>query len=275
LIADMPPPWDGFTPDELRAVTEQIVVSHKPDHGTPGSWQQTTGALHNDTAYGIERERAPGKYDVVHRVPLESVKKREDLARVKDKALCQRLMDLWDRTVGSGQRVRDFAVAGRDQLGVKSVRVTEVVSGVAIEDDRQQPYKVYKTDGNAFMDVYRPADGRWRAETVSRFLANQPNAEPNWKRQHPTAKKIARLHVDDLVALGNGDGRRVYRVVKLSGSTAVLAEHHEAGSLKARDADKSDLFQYVNASPSRLQREGFRRLGVDEVGRVRDPGPGR
>lgn len=275
LIEEMPLPWEGFAPDDLRGPLERLVVSHKPDHGTPGSWQQTTGALHNDTAYGIEERLPDGRYAVVHRVPLDGIKKAADLERVKDNALRTRLLDLWERTVGAGEKPSAFVQAARNEFGVRSVRVVETVSGVAIANSEEQPYKVYKTDGNAFMDIYQTLDGRWRAETITRFRANQPNAEPSWKRDHPAAKKIARLHVDDLVALGKEAERRIYRVVKLSGSTATLAEHHEGGALKARDADKDDLFRYVSGSPSRLQKEGFRRLGVDELGRVSDPGPPR
>ena len=62
LIDKIPLPWDGFTPDVLRPHLDRLVVSHKPDHGTypwmtkdGGGRHQasTSGALHNDTAYGL------------------------------------------------------------------------------------------------------------------------------------------------------------------------------------------------------------------------------
>ena len=57
-----------------------------------------------------------------------------------------------------------------------------------------------------------------------------------------------RLHKDDVVAFGEGEARRLLRVVKFREGQVNLAEVHESGNLKARDADKADPFKYVNAS---------------------------
>jgi CRISPR-associated endonuclease Csn1 len=82
-----------------------------------------------------------------------------------------------------------------------------------------------------------------------------------------------RLHISDMVAFGNGEARRILRVVKMSGSQVVLAEPQEGGSLKARDADKSDLFKYIFASRKTLMDDGARKIWVDPSGRIFDPGP--
>src|SRR5690606_28452206 len=79
LIEEIPLPWDSFTPDELRPHLEKLVVSHKPDHGsfpwmTKGNGKaghtQTSGALHNDTAYGLVGPGKNGNWKVVSRAPL-------------------------------------------------------------------------------------------------------------------------------------------------------------------------------------------------------------
>jgi len=51
-----------------------------------------------------------------------------------------------------------------------------------------------------------------------------------------------------------------------------VAPPQEAGSLKARDADKDDPFRYVYGSPSSLQRWKARQVRIDELGRIHDPG---
>ena len=78
---------------------------------------------------------------------------------------------------------------------------------------------------------------------------------------------------DDLVAVDDGGQRRVLRVVKLSGQKITLADHFEAGALKSRDADKEDPFKYLEKSANVLKSMGLRKVGIDEIGRLTDPGP--
>ena len=92
------------------------------------------------------------------------------------------------------------------------------------------------------------------------------------RRPHPAAKLLMRLHKDDVVAFGMGNARRLLRVVKFREGQVNLAEVHESGNLKARDADKADPFKYVNASISRFAAEGARKVFVDPSGRVFDQG---
>lgn len=108
---------------------------------------------------------------------------------------------------------------------------------------------------------------------IRRFDANQSDFDPMKFRPHPAAKKIARLHIDDMVAVGEGAARRILRIVKMSGQTITMADHFEGGALKARDADKNDIFKYFAPSASKLKELGFRKVGVDEIGRLTDPGP--
>ncbi len=143
------------------------------------------------------------------------------------------------------------------------------------------PYKAFKLDGNHCAEFWRLPTGKHELRVVSRFAAAQ-HAEamrlghsiPD-TRPHPAAKLLMRLHISDVVAFGQGEARRILRVVKMSGSQIVLAEPHEGGSLKARDADKNDPFKYLSASSKRLVEEKARKLWVDPSGRIVDPGPPR
>ncbi|MEI9995874.1 MAG: hypothetical protein WDM91_14855 [Rhizomicrobium sp.] len=58
----------------------------------------------------------------------------------------------------------------------------------------------------------------------------------------------------------------------MSGQTIVLADHNEAGALKARDADKDDPFKYFSKSAGASKDCRLRKVGVDEIGRLTDPG---
>ena len=313
LIDVIPDPWEGFTPDVLRPYLEKVVVSHKPDHGTfpwmaksdgndkkKSGHRQTSGALHNDTAYGLIGKSKNGNWKVVSRAPLSTFNTVEAMDKalldIRDKALREALMFAWrdfQKTYKPDARLSDddraqktnpamaFATHAANKgidlnnttVKVRRVRMTEELDVVIIKDKKGRPYKAYKPDGNAFADLYELPEGKWKAVVIRRFDANQIDFDPAKMRPHPAAKRVARLHIDDMVAVGEGDRRRILRIVKMSGQVITMADHFEAGALKARDADKGDIFKYFAPSASRLKDLGFRKVGVDEIGRLTDPGP--
>jgi CRISPR-associated endonuclease Csn1 len=298
LIEAVPEPWQGFAPEALRPVLETMVISHRPDHGTPGVHGKTSGSLHNDTAYGLVEPGKSGNWKVVSRVPLAAFATPKDMEKafpmIRDKALAKALEAAWiefkktpPQVVADDDRRRKpknpaalFAehvanegidLGGR-KMRVRRVRMVEELNVVPIKDRRTgKPYKAYKPDGNAFADIYELPNGRWQAAVIRRFDANQANFDPVRFRPHPTARKVMRLHIDDLVAIEQGDQRRVLRVVKMSGQTITLADHFEAGALKKRDADKDDPFEYLEKSANTLREMGLRKVGIDELGRLTDP----
>jgi CRISPR-associated endonuclease Csn1 len=310
LIEDIPDPWEGFTPDQLRPHLEGLVVSHKPDHGTfpwmakgngGAGRSQTSGALHNATAYGLIGSGKNGNWKVVSRAPLSGFSTPEVMDKalpdIRDRALREALTAEWtsfqksyrpevddsedkrkkkNPAMAFAEHVATEGVAlnGRT-IKVRRVRMTEELDVVVIKDKKGRPYKAYKPDGNAFADLYELPDGKWKAVVVRRFDANQLDFDPAGLRPHPAARRIARLHIDDIVAVGEGDARRILRIVKMSGQIITMADHFEGGALKARDADKDDIFKYFAPSASKLRDIGFRKVGVDEIGRLTDSGPRR
>ena len=275
----------------------------------PNEQGKTTGSLHNDTAYGFVKDRdgniAPGKtgtWKVVSRAALSSFltpkKMEEALSAVRDRALKAALVAEWERTkeakpmaetVGSGdgeKRKKNPAAVFADHVATKGIqlngrtmivrraRMVEDLAVVPINDRRTgKPYKAHKPDGNAFADLYRLPTGQCTAVVIRRFDANQPDFDPGKFRPHPAAKKLMRLHIDDMVALQDAGRRKILRVVKMSGQTITLAEHHEGGALKERDEDKNDPFKYLARAANTLIGMGLRKVGVDEIGRLTDPGP--
>ena len=310
LIEKIPDPWVGFTPDVLRPHLEKLIVSHKPDHGT-FPWQtkgngraartQTSGALHNDTAYGLVGPGKNGNWQVVSRAPLSAFRTPEAMDKalpdIRDRALREALIAEWTsfqkaykpkadadsddirKKTNPAMAFAQHSAAKGIKLGsrtvkVRRVRMTEELDVVVIKDRKTgKPYKAYKPDGNAFAELYELPNGKWKAVAIRRFDANQSKFDPAKFRPHPAAKKIARLHIDDMVAVGEGAGRRILRIVKMSGQSITMADHFEGGALKARDADKNDIFKYFAPSASKLKELGFRKVGVDEIGRLTDPGP--
>ena len=298
LIDAMPEPWPGFTPEALRPHLERLIVAHKPDHGTPGKKGKTTGALHNDTAYGLIGPGKGGNWKVVSCSALSAYATPEKmdaaLPFVVDAALREALIAEWQayksraslQVSDDADRKKKNAAAqfaeyvakdgvqiGGRKMKVRRVRMIEELAVVPVKDRRTgKPYKAYKPDGNAFAEIYELPNGSWKAAVVRRFDANQPGYNAAQDRPHPAAKKVMRLHIDDMVAINDVGRRRVMRVVKMSGQTIVMADHNEAGPLKARDADKNDSFKYFAKSAGALKELSLRKIGVDEIGRITDPG---
>ena len=104
------------------------------------------------------------------------------------------------------------------------------------------------------------------------FDAHQPNWFSTIRRENPTARKVLRLHRDDMLAVERNGETELLRIVKFSEKQLALAAPHEGGPLKARAADKNDPFNYLYPSPNTLKAWKARQVRIDELGRVLDPG---
>lgn len=268
-------PWETFRLD-VKALVDRTIVRHRPDHfhPKPGS---TTGSLHNETAYGpifdadggLQRDER-GNVLLVETKPLEALDKNK-LATVRDSALRERLHLIWDQVEeesGEGKLAERFAERARQDLGVRRVRVVVRLredSLALIPDKSGKVYKAYKTDGNAYMDVWLLPNGKTTGETVSRFHAHQPGFHSKIKAAHPTAKKLMRLHINDMIAIGEGDERRILRVKELSRQRIISVDHKQGGKAKE--------MTLISKSATRLFQEGLRKISVNVLGNVQDGGP--
>lgn len=283
LVAGIPDPWAGFS-EAVGEAVRTITVSHRPDHGSaskagrPANRDTTAGRLHNETAYGLTGEKdARGLDIVVTRKPLSAFKKPADLDAIRDQDLKQKLKDWTAGREGAAfeQAMRSFGHperGPRSYPGLRRIRVVEPLSVIPIRNRDGRAYKAYKGDSNYRFDVWELKTGRWKDEVVSMFEAHQPGWSSPIRADNPTARKVLSLQQNDVVAIERDGERELMRVVKFSAGSLVLAPPQEAGSLKARDADKDDPFRYVYGSPSSLQRWKARQVRIDELGRIHDPG---
>lgn len=282
MIADNPP-WTSFRDDLQRAVNN-IVVSHKPDHGTvsrKGYEQgkgQTAGRLHNDTAYGLTGETdAKGNAIVVRRKPFMSLEPK-DIPSIRDSELQAELFGAIGGITEKKQLQEALLRFRRSHpkfKGIRRARMIESLSVIPIRDKDGRAYKGYKGDANYRYDVWETLDGKWHSEVVQMFDAHQPGWKSAFHAHNPTAKRVLKLQQNDMVAYEHPiDGYTVSRVVKFNVAGMIyLAAHKESGSLKARDADKIDPFRYFAKSANGLKDVGCRQVRVDTAGYVSDPGP--
>ena len=280
---DFPDPWETFR-SELAEKVERIVVSHKPEHGTEA-------ALHNDTAYGIERLGKPGEPSVVrHKIPLTSVDEKH-LGSLKDanadltildvdKPFLKRIEDALLISNSPKERVENLQTLAA-QSGRRSVVLREVISVIPIYKKGERdsvdgkPYKAYKGDGNYCYEIFEDETGKWDGRIISRFLANSREFKSftrssKYNRETFEGEKLVmRLAPGDTLLM---DGSKtVYRVQKISLGNVTLADANES-NVDARNRDKDDPFKFISISPNPMRAKRVRKIFVDELGQVHDPG---
>ncbi len=274
-------PWEGFRED-LQFHLGRMTVSHKPDHNPAAQ-------LHEDTAYGIvSGPDDNGVYTAHHRVPLSRLKKPADLALIKSENTRQRLEEKL-----SGLQANEFAeaiaVLQEDPKWPNRVRIIRKISGVTVPlsgtaiGSRQRghqirPAKLYKGGSNYCYEIFVGEKGKWDGDLITTFVANQQRYRDFIKnrqvfRNYTFERKplIMRLIRDDLIAIEMKGERQIMRVVQMSEGKIVLAAHYQANT-DARNRDKGNLFRYITKSPGTLRSLHARRVFVDALGRVKDPG---
>jgi CRISPR-associated endonuclease Csn1 len=270
LLEQAPEPWPGFR-TEVAGKIGRVAVSYKPDHGHQGQ-------LHNDTAYGLVDASEQGKQrTVVHRIALEQLQPGDLAAdgkrRIRDDTLRARLA----AAIADAGDFKAGLMRHADQTGLRRLRVLESVSVIPIQDRRdQRPYKAYKGDSNYCVEIWRDYAGRWREHMVTTFDAHQifrchPQRLRNPDRAQNGQSLVMRLCKNDLVAIEQGGQRRLMRVAKFSPGKIYLAEHFEA-NVDSRNRADDDTFAYLQKSAGSLQGLQCRRVFVDYLGRVLDPG---
>lgn len=268
LINDMPDPWNDFR-DQLKARLEKLIVSHKPDHGIGGK-------LHESTAYGLIRD--PSKENgatLVYRKPLVGLNENE-IDRIRDRAL----RDIIKKAIASvqGNKVetaKALAVFG-EKTGIRHLRLTKVESGVKVLRDRKgRPYKGVSPGDIHHVEIFETVNGRWDGEAITVFDANQKSFLPKWRREVADVKLIMIISKGDLICLEGAGSSSVMKVHRLDAKAKglKLALHTESGSLNKRHADTNDPFRWVMISYNQLKIRKARKVGVDYLGNILDPGP--
>jgi 5-methylcytosine-specific restriction endonuclease McrA len=269
VIAMQAMPQPGWrVPDMARGI-EAIATSHAVPANHPAA-----GGLSMQTAFGPTpfHNGSGRRYGVIRR-PVQDLSAAE-AAQVRDERLRQVLL----RSLAAG-RSRQQSENGLPPPGpgtaiaARRVRVLHAMSDPLEirRDGRTQ--KLLKPGANAEFCIWCLPDGRWQPEVI-RLAATTNARTPHSVPPQKGAFIVMRLRHASIVALGEGQGRTLLRVVKFSADGRLrLAGINDAGDLKARDADRNDPFTYLTCTVERLRRSGARHVRIDVLGRIHDPGP--
>ena len=272
-----PQPFDDY----YRRMTDrlqQLVVSHKPDHGIPPGGRDnphvTSGALLDETAYGpVEKEISGKRYNLVYRKRVDELS-RSEIKRVDDCRLRNDLKDVAGSVPPDDKKKLKEALAGFGRSrNIRRVRILKTKESFRIvrhgADDEFE--KAYLPAGNHRIEIYEMPDGQWAGEGVTVYDANRPGFAPNWRNRHPQASLIMRVHKGDLIEADFGEGTAIYKVCQLEAKSGRLrlAKHYEGGSLDKRHEEENDPFRYEMKAYSKLKAANARRVVVSPIGRVK------
>ena len=262
-----PEPWSGFH-KEAEEKINRIVVSHKPNHGIQG-------ALHEDTAYGIiehpsEWEKENG-YNVVRRKPTTDLS-RNEISAIRDPGLREKFMG-FANTFENDKKLKMALPEFSKNLEVLRVRVLKKEHPIIkIHHPRKNPiHKKGLVPGPIHhLEFWKLPDGTIQGKGINFFEANQN--DPLLKRPHPAAKLVLKIHKGDMMRLKHKDRMKTAKVVSLSpeNKNIWLVEHFEAGNLVKRYKEKK--LEYIFLGFSKLKECEARKIHVDALGRIKDPG---
>jgi CRISPR-associated endonuclease Csn1 len=238
--------------------------------------------LHNDKAYGLV-----GGDKVVSRKPLLSLKPNDIAitsrgANIRDANLQKHLARVTRGLEGKAfeEALAAFAKAptlsdntDNPYFGMRRVRLEEKLRETAlikIRDKCGKPFKAYKVDSNHYYEIWRLPEGEIKSQVVTMFEAHQLSIE---KKPHPAAKRLLRIYKRDMVMFEREGAMIIGYVQKLDPANGLFIVPHTEANAGARDRDNKDPFKFIQMSAGPLIKAKIRRIFVDEMGRLRDPGP--
>ncbi len=274
LLEKLEYPFEGFERSKIQKLVNNIVISYKPDHGKPNG-STTIGSLHQETYYGRICDgikKNTGIYAT--RKPFLGLEAKEKkIQEIANPVIKQALLDQLN-TKPSKQQWQDFLAQYTKDNNIRRVRVHIEKSDdvmIPINDKSGKPYRYVQGGNNYCADIWctdkGKKAGKWQAEIISMYDAHQPDFTPQWRKENPTAWRVMRLQINDMVAFKLDGETIISKVKKITGGRVYLRSHLIA-------KEEKDKLSWA-ASPNKLQERNARKVFVDPLGKVKDPGHAR
>ncbi len=196
----------------------------------------------------------------------------KEIGQVRDARIREELATVAHQAARDGEKLADALARYANDKGVRRVRILKTDrSAVTVHHGGGRFRKAYVPGDNHRLEICEKPDGSWDGEAVTVFDANRKGFVAAWTLLDPVPRLIMRVHKGDLIEADFGEGRRIWKVVRLEPSARRirLVSHRDAGNYEARHKDPEDSFRWMFATYSKLQDAGARRVRVDPIGRVR------
>ncbi|HHE38444.1 MAG TPA: hypothetical protein ENL20_07700 [Candidatus Cloacimonetes bacterium] len=271
FIEKMPPPFKNFEHKEIEKLLDEIIISFKPDHGFAQKAikeGKTVGQLHDETAYGfVSEDIEKEKITLSVRKDPSYFKSKKQVQEIADERFKEYLLNKIENKSDTEIKtiIEDFFKTN----GIRKLKIhleKDKKTVIPIKDKDGKIYKYYTSGNNYCADIYcshkTEKAGKWQIEIIPVFYAHQPKFEPAWHKKYPTAKKIMRLFINDMVAWDENGLKKILRVKKMNVDGRLFFQVHKI----AKSEKESNA-----TSVKQLQERNARKIGIDIIGRIYDP----
>jgi len=265
-----PLPWPSFV-EELKGRLNTLTVSIKPNH-------EKNRLIFKDYAYGtINQENGDSResaHNLVARKSLLALSPKEAKEQIRSAALSS----LVSNKLGQDEAkdISEILAEVSELTGAKRARILKKNQyAVQITHPSNSPRhkKALIPDENVWLDVWKLPSGDLQVIPIDTFRAAQYNA--NNYRPHPAAKRVWKIFKGDPVRFIDNGIEKIGRVETLAPSEGnekiVVVDNYTATS--SATASESKIMKKYFIKFSQFKKKQFRKLRVDVLGRVADPGP--
>lgn len=274
---DVSLPYGGFSTRPIKERLKTLVISHKLDHKNPEKARQrggSIGQLHEDTSYGHIHENIYATRKVLSVDNFSAQKNIEEIASRHIREAVSEIFSLFADTKGklktaNKKDYHDALEVYKSNNNVKKVRLHLPKDNlIPIHDSSGKAYR-HVVGGNNFCAEIWVSDkgkkaGKWQCEVIRNFDVNQKDFMPTWRADNPTAMKLMRLQINDMVAIDRDGGRVICRVQKMGASGQIILRHH--------NDSRTEQQTQISVSATSLQKQNARKIFVSPTGKIYDPG---
>lgn len=268
----MPQPWDGFI-EVAKAKFNEILVSHKVDHGKNGPFME-------ETCFGLVKN--PNKYEEENDYKLVTTKKIADIKKIEtiknhelQNMAKENGLDNLPKEIKK-LRVYDVSKESIDKIGAPDSTLVKIHHG-----KNRQHSKLYKKGDNNFLAIWHlPKNITLKQEAnkkrkidyiftpIKTYDLNAERNNLNKLKPHPAAKLISKVYLNDTVAINRTDkGKNEHFILK----SININESNNRLMLQKINSLKKDDSLLVQISS--LINFKFRKIHISPTGIIKDNGP--
>lgn len=272
-------PYEGFSINAIKERLKTLVISHKLDHKNPKLARESgdsIGQLHEDTNYGHIHENIFATRKPLSADNFSTQKNIEEIASRHIREAVNEIFTPFSDAKGKLDKTNlkkyEHALENyKKNHNIKKIRIHLSKDNLIpiFGKNNNEAYR-YVLGGNNFCAEIWVSNkgkkaGKWQCEVIRNFDVNNKNFTlSTWRKNNPTAMKVMRLQINDMVAIDRNGERIICRVQKMDATgTIILRDHNDS---------QTDSKTQISVRASSLQEQNARKIFVSPTGKIYDPG---